>query len=48
MIWDMWKQGFAAWETATSQYMEKVAVSHAANPCFHMSQIMVSLLARIA
>jgi len=24
MIWDMWKQGFAAWETATSQYMEKV------------------------
>ena len=24
MIWDMWKQGFAAWEQATSQYMEKV------------------------
>jgi len=24
MIWDMWKQGFAAWETATAQYMEKV------------------------
>ena len=24
MIWDMWKQGFAAWETTTAQYMEKV------------------------
>ena len=24
MIWDMWKQGFAAWEQATAQYMEKV------------------------
>jgi hypothetical protein len=24
MIWDMWKQGFGAWETATAQYMEKV------------------------
>jgi hypothetical protein len=24
MIWDMWKQGFTAWETATAQYMEKV------------------------
>ena len=24
MIWDMWKQGFNAWEQATSQYMEKV------------------------
>jgi hypothetical protein len=24
MIWDMWKQGFAAWEAATAQYMEKV------------------------
>ncbi len=24
MIWDMWKQGFAAWEQTTSQYMEKV------------------------
>ena len=23
MIWDMWKQGFAAWEQATAQYMEK-------------------------
>jgi len=24
MIWDMWKQGFNAWEQATAQYMEKV------------------------
>ena len=24
MIWDMWKQGFNAWENATAQYMEKV------------------------
>ena len=24
MIWDMWKQGFAAWEQATAQYFEKV------------------------
>jgi hypothetical protein len=24
MIWDMWKQGFAAWEKSTSAYMEKV------------------------
>ena len=24
MIWDLWKQGFAAWEQATAQYMEKV------------------------
>jgi hypothetical protein len=24
MIWDMWKKGFTAWETATAQYMEKV------------------------
>jgi hypothetical protein len=24
MIWDLWKQGFAAWEKATSDYMEKV------------------------
>jgi hypothetical protein len=24
MIWDVWKQGFAAWEQATTQYMEKV------------------------
>ena len=23
MIWDMWKQGFTAWEQATAQYMEK-------------------------
>ena len=24
MIWDMWKKGFATWETTTAQYMEKV------------------------
>jgi hypothetical protein len=24
MIWDLWKQGFAAWEKSTSEYMEKV------------------------
>ncbi len=24
MNWDSWKQGFNAWEQATSQYMEKV------------------------
>ncbi len=24
MIWDLWKQGFSAWEQATAQYMEKV------------------------
>ncbi len=24
MIWDMWKQGFNAWEQATSRYMERV------------------------
>lgn len=24
MNWDVWKQGFTAWEQATSQYMEKV------------------------
>lgn len=24
MIWDMWKKGFGAWETATAAYMEKV------------------------
>jgi hypothetical protein len=23
-IWDQWKQGFTAWEQATSQYMEKL------------------------
>ena len=23
MIWDMWKQGFNAWEQTTAQYMEK-------------------------
>jgi len=23
-MWEMWKQGFAAWEQATSQYLEKV------------------------
>jgi hypothetical protein len=22
--WDMWKKGFAAWETATAAYLEKV------------------------
>ena len=29
MIWDMWKQGFTAWETATAQYMEKVMANPA-------------------
>jgi len=24
MIWDMWKQGFTAWEQATASYMERV------------------------
>ena len=24
MIWDIWKQGFDAWERATAQYMEKL------------------------
>jgi hypothetical protein len=24
MIWDIWKNGFTAWETATASYMEKV------------------------
>lgn len=24
MIWDMWKQGFNAWEQATAQYVEKL------------------------
>jgi hypothetical protein len=24
MIWNMWKQGFEAWEQATAQYLEKV------------------------
>ena len=24
MIWDLWKQGFTAWEQATAQYLEKV------------------------
>ena len=24
MIWNMWKQGFTAWEQSTAQYMEKV------------------------
>jgi hypothetical protein len=24
MLWDMWKQGFTAWEQATAQYMEKL------------------------
>ncbi len=24
MIWDLWKKGFTAWETATASYMEKI------------------------
>jgi hypothetical protein len=24
MIWDLWKQGFTAWEQATTQYFERV------------------------
>jgi hypothetical protein len=24
MMWDLWKQGFTAWEQATTQYVEKV------------------------
>ncbi len=24
MIWDLWKQGFTAWEQTTTQYFEKV------------------------
>lgn len=24
MIWDLWKQGFGAWEQATAQYMERM------------------------
>lgn len=24
MMWNLWKQGFTAWEQATSQYVEKV------------------------
>jgi hypothetical protein len=24
MMWDLWKQGFTAWEQATSQYFEKL------------------------
>lgn len=24
MIWDLWKQGFTAWEQATTQYVERV------------------------
>ena len=27
MIWDMWKQGFNAWEQATAQYMEKMLMN---------------------
>ena len=23
MMWDLWKRGFTAWETATAQYVEK-------------------------
>ncbi len=29
MIWDLWKQGFAAWEQATASYMEKVMTNPA-------------------
>lgn len=29
MIWNMWKQGFTAWEQATTQYMEKVMANPA-------------------
>jgi hypothetical protein len=24
MIWDLWKQGFAAWEQATARHLEQV------------------------
>jgi hypothetical protein len=24
VLWDLWKQGFAAWEQATAQYFEKL------------------------
>ena len=27
--WDMWKKGFAAWETATAAYLEKVLANPA-------------------
>ncbi len=27
--WDMWKKGFAAWETATASYLEKVLANPA-------------------
>ena len=27
--WDSWKKGFAAWETATAAYLEKVLVNPA-------------------
>ncbi len=29
MIWDLWKQGFNAWEQATAQYMDKVMTNPA-------------------
>ena len=29
MMWDMWKKGFYAWESATAQYMEQVLTSPA-------------------
>jgi len=29
MIWDMWKKGFTAWETATAQDVEKVMSNNA-------------------
>lgn len=29
MVWEMWKKGFDKWESATSEYMEKVLESPA-------------------
>ena len=29
MIWDLWKQGFSAWEQATAQYFEKLLTNPA-------------------
>ena len=28
-VWEMWKKGFAAWESATASYLEKVLVNPA-------------------
>ena len=28
-VWEMWKKGFAAWETATASYLEKVLANPA-------------------